>query len=125
MHSKKLIALLALAALTGCTFKQPPAPDPVSHAPLVLDEAMQHRNWSVSVAHYTNGATVAGPTASLLTYSENTPVWAPLVLDPVIFMGNSLSAPVVYMITPPWERVVYNRGFIEASNNAMPPLPPK
>ena len=123
--SKWIATSSVIALLAGCAFKQPPNPAPVSHAPLVLDEATLHRNWPVSVAHYANGATTAGPTAAILTYPPHSPVWIPILLDPAYFVGNSLAAPVVYMITPPWQDVVYSRGFIEASHNAMPPLPPR
>src|SRR5438270_704595 len=61
-----LSSILVLSLAAGCEVKQPPPPEPVSHAPLVVDPAMQHRQWPVSVAHYANGSTVAWPTGALL-----------------------------------------------------------
>ncbi|HSV13672.1 MAG TPA: hypothetical protein VLI90_05395, partial [Tepidisphaeraceae bacterium] len=52
-----ICGLLAIAL--GCEVKQPPKPDAVSHSPLVVDDAMRHRQWPTSVAHYANGQTVA------------------------------------------------------------------
>src|SRR5581483_1744996 len=61
--------------LTGCATKQPPPPEPVSHAPLIVDDAMRQRQWPISVAHYANGQTVAWPTGSLLKHPDTEPYW--------------------------------------------------
>jgi hypothetical protein len=97
----------------------------VSHAPLVVDEAMQHRQWPVSTAHYANDQTPAWTTGALLKHAPTEPNWQATLTDLPIFLANTLSAPVVFCFTPPWQRVVYPAGEVEASYNAMPPLPPK
>jgi hypothetical protein len=108
--------------LTGCTVKQPYPPEPVSHAPLVVDDAMQHRQWPVSVAHYANGATVAWPTGAIFKHRDDEPVWQAAITDMPMFVANSVATPAVYLFTPPWQPVVYPEGEIEASYHAMPPL---
>ena len=116
---------MLLAMVGGCAVKQMPQPDPVSHAPLVLDEAMQNRHWQVSVAHYANGETYAWPTGFLLVDDPKAPKWVPAVADAPIFLADTLSMPIVYCFLPPWTTVMYPRGEIEPSYNAMPPLPAK
>ncbi len=120
------LGLLAAGLLTaGCQMKQPPKPDAVSHAPLVVDEAMQQRQWPVTVCHFQNGQTPAWPTATLFVHRTNEAVWQATVTDTPMFMANVMTIPVVSIFTPPWQRVIYPSGVIEASYNAMPPLPPK
>jgi len=116
--------LLALA-LTGCALKQPPPPYPVSHAPLVVDEAMQLRQWPMSVAHFANGSTVGLSTAFLLTHRAHEPIWAEALTDTPMFLINSAAWPVVLACSPPWQTIVYPDGGTEPSYNAMPPLPPR
>jgi hypothetical protein len=117
--------MLAPVLVVGCTIKQPPRPEEVSHAPLVVDDAMKNRPWPTSVAQYANGQTVAWPTATLIVHRYDEPVWQAAVTDTPMFVANSVMAPVVYLFTPPWQRVIYPMGEIEPSFHAMPPLPPK
>lgn len=113
------------ALLPGCAIKQAPPPEPVSHAPLVIDDAMQHRQWPVSAARYANGQTVAAPTGSIFVHRANEPVWQAAFTDTPMFVANVLTIPIVYLFIPPWDTVVYPRGEVEASYHAMPPLPPR
>src|SRR5213082_759955 len=83
----------SICHLTGCTVKQPPPPDPVSHAPLVVDDAMQHRQWPVSPAHYANGQTVAWTTGAIFKHRPGEPKWQATVTDLPMFLANTLSAP--------------------------------
>jgi hypothetical protein len=116
-----LSSILALA-LAGCEVKQPPRLEPVIHAPLVLDEAMRHRQWPVSVAHYGNGETVAWPTGAIFRHRADEPVWQGAITDTPIFVANAVTIPVVYLFTPPWQPVVYPSGEVEASYHVMPPM---
>ena len=120
-----ILYLLPLSFAVGCAVKQPPPPEEVSNAPLVVDDAMQHRQWPVSPVRYANGQTVAWPTATLLVHRYDEPVWQASLTDTPMFVGNVLAVPVVYLFTPPWQPVAYPRGEVPASYNAMPPLPPK
>ena len=120
-----LLAAAALLAASGCATKQPPPPEPVSHAPLIVDDAMRARQWPISVAHYANGQTPAWPTGSLLKHPDTEPYWQATVTDTPMFVANSLAQPIVFLFTPPWQRVVYHEYEIEASYNGMPPLSAK
>jgi hypothetical protein len=117
-----ILVLLASLLLSGCVIKQPPPPDPVSHAPLVVDEAMQHREWPMSVAYYQNGETPAGPTGFILSDRPDGPYWQQALADAPIFVANCIACPIVLLCTPPFQPVIYPRGITEPSYNAMPPL---
>src|SRR5215218_6143979 len=77
-----MLASASLFVATGCQRTQPPRPDRLNDAPLVVDEAMQIRDWDRSTATYANGGVVAGaaritfePTGnSRLTYVAADPV---------------------------------------------------
>ena len=116
------LSTIALFA-SGCAVKQPPPPDAVSHAPLVVDEAMQQRQWRMSVAQYANGDTAAGPTGFIFVNKPDAPVWTAALTDTPIFMLDTVTCPIVFFCTPPWQTVVYPRGVTEPSYNVMPPLP--
>jgi hypothetical protein len=130
MRSRKrrtVFSLLIFPALAigGCAIKQPPPPDAVSHAPLVVDEAMQNRQWPVSVAQYANGETNAWATGFILIDRPNAPVWEASVTETPIFVANVLACPIVFLATPAWQPVIYPRGITEPSYTAQPPLPPE
>jgi len=110
--------------LCGCELKKDPAPASVSHTPLVIDEAMQKRQWPMSVAQYQNGATPAFQTAFLITHRSDEPDWAPTITDTPMFVANSIAAPIVFCFSPPWTRVIYPRGGVEPSYTDQPPLSP-
>ena len=55
-----LFSFFVLPGCQGIDREQPPAP--VNDTPLVVDEAMQIRDWDRSTNYYANGATVAGGT---------------------------------------------------------------
>src|SRR5688572_24505293 len=58
-----LAAAVALASVyTGCTTAPAPAPEPFSTTPLVIDQAMQKRDWPRTEVGWANGDTPAGAT---------------------------------------------------------------
>jgi hypothetical protein len=122
--SKAAIGIVIFQA-TGCAIKQAPPPEPVTHAPIEIDEAMQlRRDWPVLVVHYANGQTVGWPTGFLLEPLTK-PKWSAAVTDTPIFVVNCLALPIVTIFAPPWQPVIYPRGEIEASYTANPPLAEK
>jgi len=116
---------IVICQMLGCAIKHAPPPEPVSHAPLEVDEAMQlRRDWPVSVAHYADGQTVGWPTGFLLDPLPK-PAWSAAMTDNPIFVINCLALPIITLFAPPWQPVIYPRGEIEASYHGMPPLPAK
>jgi hypothetical protein len=124
---KKWIAMLITAAglglSTGCLQHTTPAAT-VDRQPLIVDEAMQRRDWPRSVVKYANGETTAYPTGFVLQHNPKAPVWMPIFTECPLFLANIVAMPAGYVFTPPWERVTYPRGVVPPTYNAMPPLPP-
>ncbi len=115
-------ALLAgLLCGAGCLKETTPVA-PVSHAPLIVDEAMQRRAWPRSVVRYANGETAAWPTWFVLQHRPDAPKWAPVLTDGPLFLVNVIAMPIGLAFTPAWTQVIYPLGTIEPSYNAMPPL---
>src|SRR5215213_690597 len=61
-RARFMLGLAATTALAGCFHHAEPVTDPVSSEPMVIDEAMQRRDWSRSVSEFYGGGVVAGAT---------------------------------------------------------------
>jgi len=107
----------------GCAKETKPVAT-VNRAPLIVDEAMQQRNWSRSVVRFQNGETPAVPTGFKLQHNPNAPKWTPVLTDGPLFMANLIVMPIGYAFTPPWKRVIYPAGVAEPSYTAIPPEEP-
>ncbi len=116
------VAVLVLAA-AGC-LKQTAPPAPLSHAPLIIDPAMERRQWPAVTAYYQNGETPAWPTGFVLAHRPDAPKWVPVVTDGPLFLANIAAMPIGYAFTPGWTRVIYPTAVVGPTYNAMPPLPP-
>jgi hypothetical protein len=112
-----------LAGSTGCLVHTAPPAD-LDQSPLVIDEAMQRRDWPVTVARYANGETPAFATGFVLQHSPDAPAWTPVLTDTPLFFANIAAMPVGYIFTPPWTPVAYPRGVVPPTYNAMPSYPP-
>lgn len=98
-------------------------PATLNPAPLVVDQAMQLRDWDRVTAHYSNGDTVAGPTGFPYEARWGQPEWAYSVIEPPLFVGQTVALPVSLVITPPWTPIRYTGETVETTYTAMPPLP--
>ncbi len=116
-----LSSILILAP--GCVKETKPVAT-VNRAPLIVDEAMQQRNWSRSVVRFQNGETPATPTGFVLEHNKDAPKWTPLLTDGPLFLANVFVMPIGYAFAAPWERVIYPAGVTEPSYTAVPPVGP-
>jgi hypothetical protein len=123
--SKNLAMLtLGLAALAGCQRTVPPrATSPVSNAPLLIDEAMEHRDWDRSTSIYANGDTVAGGTGYLWQTHETVPEGDRRYTDVPVAFANIVCMPVGVFFESPWGKQVYHGENVPPTYTAMPPLP--
>ncbi len=117
--------ILPVVLLLGGCFKETKPVALVDRSPLIIDEAMQQRNWPRTVVRFQNGETPAGPTGFILQHSPDAPAWTPVLTDGPLFMANVIAMPIGYMFTSPWHRVIYPAGVAEPSYTAVPPIPPK
>ena len=109
---------LFLFPVTGCQRIQPNRAVALSDEPLVVDEAMQIREWDRQTAHYASGATVAGDTRLRLEpkYDDRRNYAA----DPLIGVTNFVLIPFTYVRTPPRTTVVHRGAVTPPTHTAMP-----
>ena len=117
-----LMALaMSAAGCQGVSKKYPSAP--VNNTPLVVDEAMQIRDWDRSTSHYANGATVAGGTA----YCWETADWVNQghrrFVDGPVATLNIVSMPVGLFVNSPFEKQVIHGEIVPPTYTGQPPLP--
>jgi hypothetical protein len=104
-----LFSLLFL--LPGCVKDTAPAAQ-VNRSPLIVDEAMQRRNWSRTVVRFQNGETPSWATGFILEHPNSEPKLLPVLTDGPMFLENVALLPIDYVLNPPWERVIYPTGVI-------------
>src|SRR5580700_3048177 len=98
-----------LLLTTGCMKETKPVAA-VDKSPLIVDEAMQQRNWPRTTVRFQNGETPAGPTGFVLKHSPDAPKWTPALTDAPMCVANICLVPFGYLFTPPWTRVIYPAG---------------
>src|SRR5688500_2860066 len=127
LHFISLAAVVASASplMSGCGFQRTRnevVVDHVKDTPLVVDEAMQKRNFERSSAYYQRPTVVAGPT--WLTFrGDDEAEYSDLVTEPMIFGANVLASPYQMVTNPQWEAVEYRGQTVPPTHHAMPPLP--
>jgi hypothetical protein len=119
-----LFAGASLFAGAGCQIEQrTPPPEPLNTKPLLVDVAMQRRDWDPSLATYSNDTVMAWPDYSPLR-SHYMPCREGAVTDPILFFGNLFYMPVGMFKDPPTKMVGYKSLSVEPTYTAMPPLKP-
>ena len=99
-------------------------PEAINDTPLVVDPAMQVRDWDRSSAYYASGGVVAGPTGFLYEPKRGQPEWHYALLESPLFLVQTIALPVTLAFNPPWSKVVYKGVTVEPTYTAMPALPP-
>ncbi|HVT87507.1 MAG TPA: hypothetical protein VHD56_01535 [Tepidisphaeraceae bacterium] len=130
MSKLKAIALLSgvVLSVTGCSMQCPiqhvnnSVNEPQSQAPMLVDEAMQNRDWNRSEATYANGNIIAGPTGFLYQTRWDQPTWVYPLEESPLFVGQTIGLPITLTRTPPWTPILYKGGNGEPTYTAMPPL---
>ena len=119
------LSSILVLSLTGCGFQRAtnkPRADRLNDAPLVVDEAMQKREFERSSAYYQRPVVVAGPTWLTFRGDEKTER-TDAITDPAIFVTNVVVSPYPAVKDPQWERVEYRGATVPPTHHAMPPLP--
>jgi hypothetical protein len=104
----------------GCKFHRndPPRMN-LNQSPLIVDEAMQKRDWERSTVQYANGDTIAGP--HLIVVESAGPAWLQRVTDPAVSTANNVAIPATTILSPPWKDVIYQGMVIPPTYSAQPP----
>ena len=100
-------------------------PESLSAPSIDVDEAMQARDWRLSMARYPNGSTVAGPTEFAFVPAPNRPQAEAVVVEPSLFFVNLFVAPIEMFEMPPWTPVQWKAATVQPTYTAVPPLPPE
>ena len=128
---KQTKALMAMGVLLagGCMSQCPlqkventPA-ERENQAPIMVDPAMQLRNWDRSTAYYGNGNVVAGPTGFRYIPRWGQPEPFYVAEEVPLFIAQTIALPVVLILTPPWTPELYTGVTVEPTYTAMPPVP--
>jgi hypothetical protein len=124
-----LVAALALLAPalagTGCTQQQAPGVTP--EKPMVVDAAMQRRDWERSAAWYPNGDTLAGVQRYPLRAgggNVGTPDYANAFYDLLASAGQTVVLPFTYLLVPPFAPQVFTGEPIPPTYTAIPDVTP-
>ena len=119
-----LFLFSSFLCLAGCQrIVPPPTRAPVNNAPLVVDEAMQIRDWDRSTNYYANGAAVAGGTGYLWqTHEAINPGHRRFVEVPVAVL-NMASMPVGVFVNSPFDKQVARGETVPPTYTGQPPLP--
>jgi len=99
-------------------------PAPVNDAPLIIDAAMQARDWDRSTAYYASGDTIAGSTGFLYEPAWNEPGWFYAAEETPLFIVQAVASPVTVALIPPWKSIRWTGETVEPTYTAMPVLPP-
>jgi hypothetical protein len=127
MTHAKTPAKVALGALLlgGCVQPMTATPEaPLTEEPMVIDQAMQVRDWDRSAAVYTNLSFVAGSPGFWYQPKWNEPDWTYAVVEAPLFLGQALILPITVWFPPQWEPVNYAGLKMAPTYHAMPPLRP-
>ena len=118
-----VITALGALALVGCQRYTKVPPGVVKDEPVVIDEAMQIRDWEPSSARYTNPRFIAGPPGFwfIPKYDMPEPLYA--VQETPMFILQAVGLPLTMWFPPPWTPVEYAGETLEPTWHAMPPLP--
>jgi hypothetical protein len=117
------LSILSAAALLGCQPTRPNGVERVNNAPLIVDEAMQRRDWDRSTAYYANGDTVADGTGYMYETHETIPDPWRRVVDPAVASLNIALLPVGVFLNSPFVPQTYQGAILPPTYTAVPPLP--
>jgi hypothetical protein len=99
-----------------------PPPEVLNPTVVLGDAAIDLRRWTPSSAFYVNDGVVAGPTYTPLKVTRLHCCGNALV-EPILFVANSVYTPFGCFIQAPWADVVYKSFTADGSYTLMPPLP--
>jgi hypothetical protein len=98
--------------------------DRVNDTPIIVDEAMQARDWQPVAATYPNFSSTAGPTEVTLEARPDLKPWWHAALETPLFVTNIVLMPLAMWQTPPWDQVEATSFYVPPSYTANPPSEP-
>lgn len=121
---RNLLAIPALGLiLSGCTDVTTNPPNKLSSAPIIDDDAMALRQWDQTTALYANGTSIAYPFYFNYAPRRDAPEVESIITGPVIFTLQTIALPVLMVVTPPWQEVIYRGVYTPPTYTAVPQAP--
>jgi hypothetical protein len=121
-----ILFFASIASLGGCSVveiaRPDPAPAPINSTPLVIDEAMQRREWEPVSSVYYSGRIVETSTWFPLEPASTMPNWERGFVENALFVVQAVALPINVAIDPPWETTTYTGIHQDPSYTAVPPL---
>jgi hypothetical protein len=112
----------AVGATGGCTRNSRPNPDAYNDTPLIVDEAMQRREWDPTLATYPSGDTVASPTGFWYRPKDDMGYVERQLVEVPLFIGQVFMMPYTMIEEPLTDTKVYPGAIQESTYTASPPL---
>jgi len=113
-----------MSGLAGCQKTIPNTAVKLNSTPLIIDDAMQKRDWDKEVCYYGNGDTVAGGTGYMYQTHETIPENWRWLADPAVATMNEMLLPVGIFVTNSFSNnQVYQGEIVPESYTTQPPLP--
>ncbi len=93
---------------------------------VLLDPAIRTRgsNWEPSVVEYASGDVIAGPTLFPYEPDDTRAEWQQAAVAPLLFVGQTVAAPVTAFLAPVWGTVRYEGVQTPPTQSAIPPMAP-
>jgi hypothetical protein len=114
--------LLVLSASVGCSTDRPQKLEPVYDVRPAGDEAMAMRQWPQSVSYFPSGAVTAYSTRFPYQYKGQFRPYSYVVLDPILFLGQTALLPAEFVANPPGHNQIF-RGVVYPPTYTAQPLP--
>lgn len=112
-----------VGSVWGCAQSLKPHAAELSQTPLIVDSAMQKREWDRTAALYPSGGVPAWNTRFHYEASSSEPAWIKPISEPVAFLGQTAFLPITLITARPFTPVVY-RGVQEPASSTAFPAPP-
>jgi hypothetical protein len=129
VHWAILCFLSAILVQTGCQKVLPPKNEPVAliedQVPLEIDVATQKRDFDKQTIYYPNGGAEAGSTRFPWGTRAKADYVEQQVMDPVLFVANSVSLPFTYFVKTPFSPYDWYGAMTEPSYTVQPAYPPE
>lgn len=122
MNQQLTLIIASLVLVAGCQQTRPQPPDRVSDIPLIVDEAMQKRDYEPSTIYYPRGSIVAGPTGYMFEKNSHIPAEVTRVTEPFVAVGNIILLPVTLPLSKPWQAREFHGAQIPPTYTGQPPL---
>lgn len=119
------LACAALASgIVGCQQTVPPMTTQLNKEPLVIDEAVQKRDWDRTPCYYANGTTISGGNGYMFQTHETISDPYRRLADVPVTVGNILLLPIGVFANSAFEPQEQRGAVFPPTYTAQPPLTP-